>query len=105
MALGMTRSDLIKLFTMEGAMYALLAAVAAAIYGAPLFIYLASNGIAMPKGVDNFGYGIGDVLYPIFTFDLILKTVLIVLIITTIVSYLPARKIAKLNPTDALRGK
>jgi len=30
---------------------------------------------------------------------------LLVLIVTTIVSYLPTRRIAKLKPTDALRGK
>ncbi|MCK7540480.1 MAG: hypothetical protein MZV63_61110 [Marinilabiliales bacterium] len=32
-------------------------------------------------------------------------TVLIVMLVTTIVSYWPSRKIAKLNPTDALRGR
>lgn len=105
MALGMTRNKLIQLFTLEGVLHALLAAVVGAIYGAPLFIYLAVAGIGIPDGVDDFGYAIGDVLYPIFSFRLILKTILIVLTITAIVSYLPTRKIAKLNPTDALRGK
>jgi ABC-type antimicrobial peptide transport system permease subunit len=32
-------------------------------------------------------------------------TALLVLVTVTVVSYLPARKIARLNPTDALKGK
>ena len=39
MAMGMTRNNLIQLFTLEGAMHAALAAVVGAIYGAPL-VYL-----------------------------------------------------------------
>jgi len=44
-------------------------------------------------------------LYPVYSFGLITGTVFTVLIITIIVSYWPARKIAKLHPTEALRGK
>jgi len=105
MALGMTRNNLIQLFTLEGAMHAVLAAVVGAIYGAPLFIYLATTGIKMPGGVDEMGFGLGDALFPIFSVGLIIKTLLIVLAITTIVSYIPTRKISRLKPTDALRGK
>jgi len=32
-------------------------------------------------------------------------TTLIVLLTTTIVSFLPATKITKMNPTDAIKGK
>ena len=40
-----------------------------------------------------------------YTAGLVIATTLLVLIVTTIVSFLPTRKIAKLEPTDALRGK
>lgn len=106
MALGMTRSNLIQLFTIEGAMHAILAAVVAAIYGTPLMLWLYSAGISLPGGTaDSFGLAIGDAIHPIFSAGLIIGTILIVLTITTIVSYLPTRKIARLKPTDALRGK
>jgi putative ABC transport system permease protein len=36
---------------------------------------------------------------------LVLLTMGLVFLATTIVSFLPARRIAKLKPTDALRGK
>jgi len=36
---------------------------------------------------------------------LVVGTILFIVIAATVVSYLPARKISKLNPTDALKGK
>lgn len=105
MALGMTRSKLIQLFTLEGAMHAVLAAIVAAVYGIPLLLYVASTGYGLPEATDSFGFALGNRIFPTFTIGLIIGTTLLVLIVTTIVSYLPTRKIAKLKPTDALRGK
>ncbi|MBI9071085.1 MAG: FtsX-like permease family protein [Melioribacteraceae bacterium] len=105
MALGMTRTKLIQLFTLEGSMHAILAAILAAIYSTPLFLYLASDGIGLPEATAEMGFAMGDVLYPLFSFGLIVGTIIIVLLITTIVSYIPTRKISRLKPTDALRGK
>ena len=105
MALGMTRSKLIQLFTLEGAMHAVLASVMAAVYGTPLLIYMTSAGYGMPEATDSMGISIGNRIFPVFSVQLIIGTTLLVLIVTTIVSYLPTRRIAKLKPTDALKGK
>ena len=105
MALGLTRSKLIQLFTLEGALHAVLAAGAATIYGGPLIAYVASVGYGLPPSTDSFGFALGDRIYPIYTAGLIVGTLALVLTVTTIVSYLPTRRIAKLKPTDALRGK
>lgn len=105
MALGMTRTTIIKLFTIEGALHAMLAAFVAALYGIPLLSYFAQSGIALPTSYDTLGYAIGEKLFPAYTAGLIIGTVLLVLFSTTVVSFLPTRKIAKLKPTDALRGK
>jgi ABC-type antimicrobial peptide transport system permease subunit len=105
MALGLTRNELIALFTIEGAMHAVLAALAAAVYGTPLMAYLAKNGYRLPEGSDNYGYALGDAIYPIYSAELVVGTVVFVLMLTTLVSYLPTRKIGRLNPTDALRGR
>ena len=51
------------------------------------------------------GMAIAEKIFPVYSAGLVLGTVLTVIITTTIVSFLPARKIAKMNPTDALRGK
>ncbi len=105
MALGFTRVKVIKLFTLEGAMHGVLAAVVAAIYGTPLLVMFAKKGWAMPDNVDSYGFAIGDTLIPTYGAGLIIGTTVLVLVVTTIVSFLPTRKIAKLKPTDALRGR
>ena len=59
----------------------------------------------MPEIASNVGVAVPEVLYPYYGFRLVLGTTVLVLIAITVVSYLPATKIAKLKPTDALRGK
>lgn len=105
MAMGLTRARIIGLFTLEGAMHSVLAAIVAAVYGIPLLIYFAKEGWAMPQAVDSYGFAIGEKLFPTYSAGLVIGTTLLVLLVTTIVSFLPTRKIAKLKPTDALRGK
>ena len=104
-ALGMTRRQVIGLFTAEGSMYAVFAIVVGAVYGIPLFINQAVHGLEMPVDSSDFGLTMAQKLYPVYSIGLIISTVLIVTITTTIVSYLPTRKIAKMNPTEAIKGK
>ena len=104
-ALGMTRKQVVKLFTIEGGMNSVLAAMVAAVYGVPLLIMQHKIGYAMPYEPDDFGIAISEVIYPSYSLGLIVGTIIIVMVTATIVSYMPARKIAKMNPTDAIKGK
>jgi putative ABC transport system permease protein len=105
MALGFTRGKVIRLFTLEGALHAILAVLVGALYGGPLLYLTAAKGISLPASYDQWGFAIGEKLYSIYPAGLIIGTTLLVFIITTIVSFLPTRKISKLKPTDALRGR
>jgi putative ABC transport system permease protein len=105
MALGFTRGRVIRLFTLEGALHGVLAAVVAALYGIPFLTWYARHGWALPEGMDSYGFAIGEKLFPVYSAGLVIATTLLVLVITTIVSFLPTRKIAKLKPTEALRGR
>lgn len=104
-ALGMTRFQVVKMFTAEGMMYSLLALILAAGYGMPFLMYLGSAGIPMPKTADSMGMAIADKIIPVYSLGMILTTISLVVISATIVSYFPTRKILHLNPTDALKGK
>lgn len=104
-ALGMTRGEVVRMFTIEGTMHAVLATIMGAIYGIPMFWWMATNGFAMPQGTDDMGIAIADVIYPVFSLSLIIGTTILVLVTTAVVSWLPARKISKMKPTDAIRGK
>ena len=106
MALGVTRGRVIGLFTFEGALNGVFASIIGAVYGIPLMAYLAAHGFSMgTKQGDSFGMAIGEKLYPVYGTVLVVGTTVLVFLITTIVSWLPTRKIAKLKPTDALRGR
>ncbi len=104
-ALGYTRYEVVGLFTVEGAMHAIFAAVVGAIYGIPLLAMLAKKGITLGVSSSDYGFAIADTMYPVYSAGLVIGTTLIVLIATAIVSYWPSRRIAKMNPTEALRGK
>jgi ABC-type lipoprotein release transport system permease subunit len=106
MALGFSRGKVIRLFTFEGALNGVLAALVGAVYGIPLLAYTATHGLGLPADqIDSFGIAISEKLYPTYSGALVIGTTILVFSITTIVSFMPTRKIAKLKPTDALRGK
>jgi len=104
-ALGYTRREVVGLFTIEGAMHAILAAVVGAVYGIPFLAWLAKNGITFGMDSSDFGITMSETMYPAYSGALVIGTTLIVLLATAVVSYWPSRKIAKMNPTEALRGK
>jgi ABC-type lipoprotein release transport system permease subunit len=105
MALGMTRARVIELFTVEGALHGVLAAGVAAVYGLPLLWWVAATGYGMPQSADSMGLAVGERIFPVYPIALIVGTTALVLLVTTVVSFLPTRRIAKLKPTDALRGR
>ncbi len=104
-ALGMTRGQVVGLFTLEGAMHSVLAALVGAVYGIPLLMLQSARGVKIPLSSSDFGISMAERLYPVYSLALITGTVAIVFLVTTLVSYWPSRKIAKMNPTEALRGR
>lgn len=104
-ALGYTRREVVGLFTLEGAIHALLAVLLSAVYGVPFLAWQARVGWTIPMDAGEFGMAMAQTLYPMYSVGLVLSTMLIVLVTTTLVSYWPSRKIAKMNPTEALRGR
>ena len=105
MALGMTRGQVIRLFTVEGAMHGILAGILAAVYGIPLLGMLAAKGWKLPPSTEGYGLVMAERIFPMYGLGLILGTVILILLATTVVSCLPARRISKMKPTDALRGR
>ena len=105
-ALGLTPRKVMQLFTIEGTTYSMLAGVAAALFGTPLFWLYARHGYPVPmgEGVD-FGMAVGNALYPAFKLSTMLITFLVVVVFSALISYLPARKIARQNMVLALKGK
>ena len=102
-ALGLTRSQVVGIFTVEGGAHSILAALLGAAYGIPLFMWLDTIGITF--GGPDMGITVAETIYPYYSAGLIMTSLVLVVVSATIVSYLPARKISKMRPTDALKGK
>ncbi|MCG2459496.1 FtsX-like permease family protein [Flavobacteriaceae bacterium F89] len=104
-ALGMTRRQVVGLFTVEGSMYSILATIVGCIYGIPIFVFMTKTGIGMPSASQEMGIAVAERIFPVYGAGLIFGTMVLVVASATLVSFLPARKIAKMNPVDALKGK
>jgi ABC-type lipoprotein release transport system permease subunit len=105
MAIGMTRSRVVSLFTLEGGLNAFLATIMTIILFGPVLWYFGAYGIPLPLDYSDMGLIIARRLIPIYSFTLFISTTAIITTIVLIVSYMPSRRISKMNPTDALRGK
>jgi ABC-type lipoprotein release transport system permease subunit len=105
MALGMVRSKVIALFTLEGMLHGILGIAIAALYGIPALIITGKLGIPIPGAAEEYGFAFPTKLFPVYSGWLVSLTVFIVMLTVTIVSYLPSRKISGLKPTEALKGK
>ena len=66
-------------------------------------LFIGHTGINF--GVGDIGITMRSVIYPYYSIGLIVSTIVLVILAATIVSYIPARRIAKMKPTDALKGK
>ena len=105
MAIGMTRPHVVGLFTLEGGLNTVLAAMATLIFFGPVLWYFGVYGIPLPIDYTEMGMIMAKRLIPVYTVGLVVSTTILVSIIVLIVSYLPSRRIARMKPTDALRGK
>jgi ABC-type lipoprotein release transport system permease subunit len=104
-ALGMTPRRVMLLFTLEGTCFSILAIIASLFWGTPVLAWFAQIGYKMPDMVNDMGMVIGNVLYPLFKASSILVSAGVVVGLSAVISYLPARKIAKQNVVEALKGK
>ena len=103
-ALGMSPGRVTLLFTLEGIMYSLLAVVVSAIWGTPVLWLFNRTGMEFPSDMYDEAL-FSDVMYPSFQVSSILLTIGILVVMSGIVSYFPARRIARMNMVQALKGK
>ncbi|OHX64214.1 ABC transporter permease [Flammeovirga pacifica] len=106
-ALGFTKKRVTLLLTIEGAMYAILATIIGSLISIPLISWLGVEGVTLSSKEQSqqMGITIGEKLYPMLTSKLLFSSIFWIILLSTIVSYLPVRKIAKMNTVDALKGK
>jgi len=104
-ALGMTQGDVVRLFTLEGTMFGLLGAALAVIIGIPVCWFTWVNGLDFGPIMDSFSLAVTSVIYPVYTTKMIISTFILVMLLVMVISWIPARKIARMKPTDAIAGR
>jgi len=104
MALGMTSAQVVGLFTLEGSMAALLSVVVALILGTALFAWFQSTGLDISHLAESTIPVSENILLDIHSGEVI-GTMVIIVCVMVLVSWLPVRKITRLDPTLALRGR
>ena len=103
-AIGMRQQDVVGLFTLEGIMIGLVSMLIGSIVGIPLLLYFNEHGINLGN-MESFGMNIMNTLYVDFSMSILWQVCMTVLIIVGFVSFLAAKRIAKMNVVQVLKGK
>jgi putative ABC transport system permease protein len=104
MALGMTSIQIVLLFTLEGSIAALLSVIVALILGTLLFAWFQSTGLDISHLSESTIPVHENILLDIHASEVVL-TMMIIVCVMVLVSWLPVKKITRLDPTLALRGR
>jgi putative ABC transport system permease protein len=104
MALGMEPQRIVKIFTLEGVLAALWALLLAVVLGVPFFIWFQGIGFDVTH-LSESSFPIREIIYPDYQVREISVSVLIVLVLIIISAWIPVKKITRLDPTLALRGR
>ena len=104
MALGMDSNRIVRIFTLEGALAAIWALLIAAILGIPFFIWYQGVGFDVTH-LSEATFPVRETIYPDYQALEIFYSLTIVFVLMVLAAWLPVRKITRLDPTLALRGR
>jgi len=105
-ALGLKGSEILYLFTMEGAIIGILGSALGAVMGGIITRVFSVVGIdysAAFEGVDSTVWLMSPIYYTVFSLENLVFCFTLGVVIVTIACIIPARKAARLEPTEALR--
>ena len=105
-ALGLSGGQILRLFLYEGTVLGVLGSLVGGLLGGVLLRVLSTTGITM-DGMDTIDpqYFITPTIYPVFSWTLLLLMMGAGVVVTMAAVWLPARRAARLEPTQALRGE
>jgi lipoprotein-releasing system permease protein len=98
-SMGATRSQILRLFTLEGLAIAIAGALSGAVLGM-LLVYL----VSLPRQATARPGHVPDQMFPVeFLPAYIAAAVFAAIVATVIASWFPAQRAAKMNPVDVMR--
>jgi len=105
-ALGLKSREILYLFTMEGAIIGILGSAIGTVIGGILTRIFSVVGIdysAAFEGIESTDFLMSPIYYTAFSLENLVFCFTLGVVIVTIACIIPARKAAKLEPTEALR--
>ena len=94
----------VRLFTMEGCLAALSAVVVALVLGTIIFAWFQSVGLDVSHLAES-QIPIRENIYLKFKPFEVIFSMLVIVAIMILVAWVPVRKISRVNPTEAMRGR
>ena len=104
MALGMESKRIVHIFTLEGGLAAIWALFVTALLGLPFFIWFQGVGFDVSH-LSESTLPIRETIYPDYRPMEIIYSLVIVFLLIVTSAWLPVKKITRLDPTMALRGR
>ena len=102
-AMGMRQRDIVSLIVTEGAIIGLIGATIGAVISTPLTLYLERNGIDMTKAVGDIELPFKGILYPDWTVEHLVTSVVLGILAAVVAALYPAWKASRQKPAEALR--
>ncbi|MHC2994162.1 MAG: ABC transporter permease [Candidatus Atribacteria bacterium] len=105
-ALGLKSREILYLFTMEGAIIGILGSAIGTVLGGILTRVFSVVGIdysAAFEGISSTDFLMSPIYYTVFSLENLVFCFTLGVVVVTIACVIPARKAAKLEPTEALR--
>lgn len=106
-ALGLEKKNIIQLFLIEGAIMGFIGSLFGAVIGSFLLNYLAQTGIDFASAVSGIDASVlySSTIYPRSSLGNTVFSFFLGLIVISISTIIPARKAAKLEPTEAMESR
>jgi len=101
-ALGMTNRQLVIMVLLEAVVLGILASLVGAALGAGLSYFMSTHGYDMTKTVENMEFPTFNVYYSDFSWKYVIVSFIIGMICSVLAAIFPARRAAKMEPTEAL---
>ncbi len=104
-ALGLESKDILKLFIIEGGIMGIIGSLIGVLLGSIINGYLAITGIDLSSALSGFSSEIiiNSIIYPTSSTNNTIFAFVLGVVIVTLACIIPARRAAKLEPTEAMR--
>lgn len=103
-AMGMKPNEIVRLFFLEALMAGVISAVIGVTVGSALSLVLGEVGLRLPEVYSDLGFEMSNVFYPELRLGTVVLMFIYTIAIPALVTLLPTRRAARVEPVDAINA-